>query len=114
MAGAIRRGFFGAEGHRSTDVPVLLMSGTEDGNSVADSWDEMDGVDRIWVSLEGGCHQTFALGACETLEVAEGFRVVNSYALALGRSVVLGDASVGGVLNGSETVSEVASVLLGE
>lgn len=114
MAGAIRRGFFGPEGHRSVSVPVLLMSGTEDGDSVAESWDEMDGVDRVWVSLEGGCHQTFALGACETLDVTEGFRVVNAYALALGRSVVLEDTSVDGVLDGSEAVSEVTTVLLGE
>ena len=44
----------------------------------------------------------------------EGFRIVNAYALAFGRSVLLGDASVAGVLDGSEAVSEAVTLTLGE
>ncbi len=112
MAGAIRRSFFGDEGHRSVHAPFLIMSGTEDGNSVAESWDSMGGVERTWISLEGGCHQTFALGACETLDVDEGFRIVNAYALAFGRSVLLSDASVAGILDGSEEVSSAVTLMI--
>lgn len=114
MAGAIRRGFFGDEGHRSVHAPFLLMSGSEDGDSVKQSWASMDGVERTWIDLAGGCHQTFALGACGTLDVAEGYRVVNTYALAFGRAQLLDDASVSGILDGSEAVSDVVTLQSGQ
>lgn len=114
MAGAIRRGFFGEEGHRAVHAPFLLMSGSEDGDGVAQSWESMDGVERTWIDLAGGCHQTFALGACGTLDVAEGYRVVNTYALAFGRAQLLGDDSVSGILDGSEVVSDVVTLQTGQ
>ena len=73
-----------------------------------------DGVERTWIDLAGGCHQTFALGACGTLDVAEGYRVVNAYALAFGRAQLLDDDSVAAILNGSEAVSDVVTLQTGQ
>ena len=115
LAGTIRRSFFGSEGHRTARGPVLSMTGTNDGNpqNYLDQWESIDGLDFTWLSLEGACHQTFALGFCSTLDVAEGFRIVNTYALAFGRAHVLGDSSaeVLGILDGSVSISDAVTFL---
>jgi predicted dienelactone hydrolase len=103
MAGTLRRSYFGAAGHQSVQVPVLAMTGTDDAVGQQQQFDEMDTVDFTWIDLEGGCHQSFALGACSTLDVAEGYRIIDTYALALGRHLLLGDMDENtvGILDGS-------------
>jgi len=115
LAGSISRGFFGPDGHQGVQGPMLLMSGTSDNEGTPESWDSLQGIERTWVELEGGCHQTFALGVCSSLDTEEGFHIVNSYALAFGRKHVLGDstAEVDAVLDGSVIVSEKARLELG-
>jgi predicted dienelactone hydrolase len=110
LAGSISRGFFGPEGHLGVQGPMLLMSGTSDSESTPESWDSLQGIERTWVELEGGCHQTFALGVCSSLDTEEGFHIVNSYALAFGRKHLLADTSaeVADILDGSLMVSEKA------
>ena len=51
----------------------------------------MSELDFLWLSLEGGCHQTFALGQCSTLDVELGFSIVSSYTLAFARNKLLQD-----------------------
>jgi predicted dienelactone hydrolase len=111
LAGTIRRSWFGAEGHRSVQGPVLAMTGTNDGVGQQEQWDGMDGVDFTWIDLEGGCHQTFALGACDTLDPARGFRIVDSYALAFARYHLLDDrgAQVVGLVEGTTELDEAVS-----
>jgi predicted dienelactone hydrolase len=114
LAGAIRTGFFGSSGHTTVHGPMMLMSGTDDPDGTPDSWDGLSGIERSWVEIEGGCHQAFALGACANLETDLGYHIVDTYALAFGRAHVLGDDSVAGVLDGSETVATEAFLTLGD
>ena len=109
MAGTIRRSFFGVEGHRTVRGPVLFMSGTNDQVGQQGQWDSMDQIDFTWIEVEGGCHQTFATGVCVTLDSAEGFGIVDTYALAFARSLLLGDDTVAGILDGTTTVSDKAT-----
>lgn len=112
MAGSLRRGFFGDEGHKFLTVPMLLMSGTEDLEGTAESWPTLQDMTQVsWLELEGGCHQTFAAGICSTLDPDLGFFLINAYALALGRRSVLDDQSdeVESLLSGSSDLSDVAN-----
>ena len=88
MAGG-RGSLFGDSGHLGVDIPMMLMSGNEDGDGIPNSWTELDSIH--WLELIGGCHESFAMGVCSTLDPELGFSLVNAYSLALGRSVVLGD-----------------------
>lgn len=110
MAGNLDRGWFGDSGERSVSGPVLMMAGSNDDVGQYAMWDALGDIDYTWVELEGGCHQSFALGQCSTLDVDEGFRIVRAYGLAFSRAVVLGDAGVAGILDGSETVGAAATV----
>ncbi len=87
------------------------MTGSADDVGMADDWPRLGGVDRTWIDLAGGCHQTFALGVCDTLDPALGYEVVNAYALAFGRAHVLGDQSdaVSAALDGSAPVADVVT-----
>lgn len=116
MAGSLRRGFFGNEGHRSVVDPMLLMSGTEDLEGTADSWPSVQDMDHVaWLELVGGCHQSFAAGICSTLDADLGFSLIDAYALALGRHAVLGDSSdeVDALLTGTLSLSESAIYSVG-
>ena len=114
LAGTYRASWFGEGGHESVEIPILAMTGSEDnpGASTA-QWDSLGGVtDLVWVDLDGGCHQTFALGGCTTLPMLDGFAIVNSYVLAFGRRYILDDQSArtAGVLDGSVEVSPLATL----
>lgn len=92
MAGTIRTSFFGETGHQDVELPIMFLSGTEDGHESAQAhWEAMSELDFLWLSLEGGCHQTFALGQCSTLDVELGFSIVSSYTLAFARNRLLQD-----------------------
>ena len=111
MAGAIRRNFFGEKGHLGVEIPLMLMSGTEDGDGIPSSWEGLQDLSSLsWLELIGGCHESFAVGICSTLDPELGFTLVNAYSLALGRSSVLNDDSpdVLGLLSGSRSLSELA------
>ncbi|MBU6160250.1 MAG: hypothetical protein KGO50_03950 [Myxococcales bacterium] len=103
LAGAINRELFGADGHASVTIPVLAMSGTDDQVGADRQFAETEGVSVLWIELAGGCHQTFALGYCDTLDPALGFTIVNAWALAFARMHVLNDSSapVVGLLDNS-------------
>ena len=71
--------------------------------------------DRGWQSshvIEGGCHQAFGLGARPQISDAVGFGIVQSYALAFGRSHILADESsqTRGLLDGSMSLDPAASL----
>ncbi|TNE88149.1 MAG: hypothetical protein EP330_15950 [Deltaproteobacteria bacterium] len=106
MAGVIYRSWFGDGGHRTQQGPVLFMSGTEDPIGQQTHWDEMDTLDFTWLEIQGACHHAFALGGCFDLPTDEGHAIVHTYALAFARTHVLDDASVVGILDGSEVVDE--------
>lgn len=93
LAGGIRRSLFGEAGHRSVGGPMLSLTGSEDGNSGQEQYDSTQGIDLTWVELEGGCHQTFALGTCDTLPTEDGYRIVRSWSLAFLRHHLQGDVS---------------------
>ena len=117
MAGTINRSYHADEGHLSVRGPVLLMSGSNDsGHAVSESFEGLSGIARSLLDIEGACHGSFNVGLCDTLDVERGYHIVQTYALAFGRHHLLGDedATVVGILDGSVTVDEAASVTLGE
>ncbi len=114
LAGTYGKSWFGDSGYLAIgDLPVLSLTGSLDGHDgAAAQFDSLDGIDLTWVELEGGCHQTFALGFCDTLDPAEGFQLVDTYVLAFARHHLLGDesAEVLGLLDGSAELSPLATV----
>ncbi len=108
MAGTYRKAWFGVEGYLAVSVPILGLTGENDGPASSQAqWNLLDGIDFSWVELSGACHQSFALGACDTLAPEQGFAIVNTYSLAFARAHVLGDSSseVSGILSGSIPVA---------
>ena len=90
MAGTVRTSFFGDTGHSGVSIPILFASGTDDGQDAAvEHAQKMAALDFRWLSLEGGCHQAFALGQCELLDTDTGFAILSSYILAFGRAQIL-------------------------
>ncbi|MCA9541035.1 MAG: hypothetical protein KC620_19175, partial [Myxococcales bacterium] len=68
------------------------QSGSADNpDSLRAMFDLVEGLDLVWIELAGGCHQTFALGFCPTLDKDLGFHLVETYALAFARRHLLGD-----------------------
>jgi len=112
MAGGASTAWFGEDGLLSATIPMLYMSGTDDPGAVDGVWDRTVGLDMSWLVVEGGCHQAFGLGACPQISDAVGFRIVQSYALAFGRSHILADGSDGttSLLDGSATLDPAASL----
>lgn len=103
MAGTVRQSFFGETGYEAVTEPVLFMSGTEDNpDSSQNQWETATQATMLWASLEGGCHQTFALGQCSTLDVELGYTIANTYALAFARKHILGDTTYDSLLDASE------------
>lgn len=105
---------FGA-GVASLDVPALLMTGTLDGSTATSGASYAAQIpDGAWANLEGAGHQTFTdFWFLETdpniLDHEEAWRIIDVYALAFALELQ-GEAEVAGVLDGSETVSEVVSL----
>ncbi len=111
LAGSYQEDWFGPDGYRDIQGPVLHMGGTMDDRGQAAQYEAMDGIDYAWLELEGGCHTTFSLGACSSLETELGFHIIQTYALAFGRAQVLGDADamVTGLLDGSLGLADEAA-----
>jgi predicted dienelactone hydrolase len=101
-------GWFGAGGYAAVEEPVFYMTGTDDDVGQQALYDLVGGVDLTWIDVEGGCHQMFAVGACDSIDTEVGFAIVRTYALAFARRHVLGDAdaTIAGILDGSIPVSD--------
>lgn len=112
MAGSGSTTWFGEDGLLDATVPMLYMSGTDDPGAVDGIWDRTVGLAMSWLVIEGGCHQVFGLGACSQISDAVGFGIVESYALAFGRSHILADGSAQtrGLLDGSVPLDPAASL----
>jgi predicted dienelactone hydrolase len=111
MADTWKGDWFGATGFDQMKTPVLAMSGSENQVHTAKVYNAITGVDYTWIELAGGCHETFNLGFCETLDTQVGYSVVETYALAFARYHVLGDhdATVTGIVNGTTPVSAIVT-----
>ena len=111
MAGTLRRAWFGSTGELSVDKPVLFMGGSNDAVGQVDQFEEMGDIDFTWMELEGGCHQTFALGSCTSLDPELGFHIVQTAALAFVRVTVLGDESEQsvGIISGEVSLSDIVT-----
>jgi predicted dienelactone hydrolase len=111
MAGGYRDEYFGEGGYLAAHAGMLMMTGSEDSDDVDRWYPTMDGLDRTWIELAGGCHETFALGVCDSLDPDLGYAIVKTYGLAFARQRVLGDTgeAVTAILDGSTGVSDVVS-----
>ncbi len=103
MAGVLRPDWFGDTGFQSVTVPMLALSGTEDRVGAEEQFESTVGVTLTWLDITGGCHETFALGLCDTLDPVLGYEIVAAWALAFARVHVLNDdqPSVTSILDGS-------------
>lgn len=114
MAGTYREEWFGKSGFGAVTAPMLALTGSEDGPDGSKAqWEALDGIELTWVELAGGCHQTFALGFCDTLTSEVGFSIVNTYALAFARAHVLGDTgeTTLAILDGTAQVAAEATLM---
>ena len=102
MAGAQNFSWFGDSGRSDIGIPILQLSGTEDEDEPLRIWENRGTTNLRWLELVGGCHQAFALGACTQMSNEEAFGITQSYTLAFGREIVLGDSAMSTVLDGSE------------
>ncbi len=111
MAGTLRRNWFGDVGEVSVQGPVLFFGGSEDDRGQQEQFDQIGQIDFTWMELEGACHQTFALGACGTLDTDLGFSIVETIGLAFARWVVLGDnqAETTAIATGEQSISEIVT-----
>jgi predicted dienelactone hydrolase len=112
MAGGFRRELLGTEGPSTVHGPWLLLTGSNDDVGAADGFATTSGMDLRWAELEGGCHQTFALGLCDTLDPALGYELVETLSLAFVRAVLLDDQSeeTTGILDGSTSISDAVTI----
>jgi hypothetical protein len=113
MAGSMKRDLFGPVGHQSVSIPMLSMSGSDDPVGADTQYQDTKDIDLTWIDLAGGCHQTFGIGDCKTLEPTVGFAIVNEYALAFARKYVLSDpdSNTAGIVDGTVTVSDLVTFL---
>jgi len=70
---------------------VMTLTGSEDDVGQEAQFDRLDGLDYTWIEFEGGCHQTFTIGACSSLDTEEGWWLIQTYALATARFHLLDD-----------------------
>ena len=110
MAGQMGADWRGDNGLLSVNIPMLLMSGSNDDVGNAGTFAQMTGKPVTWVELAGGCHETFALGICSTLNKATGYGLVNTYALSFGRQQMFADSSVDAILDGTQVVSDLVTL----
>ena len=91
MAGADRFEWISTQGRSNLDIPVLLISGTEDSDSPQTIIDEVQGVELTSVEIEGGCHQLFSVGNCPQISTEEGYSIVQAESLRFARDVLFGE-----------------------
>ena len=117
MAGQDRKTFFGDEGYKSVHAPVLFISGTEDNEEANQAhFNDVEGIDFRWLSLEEACHQSFTTGGCPTIDTQQGFDILNAYILGYARQRLLGDDSteIEELLNGTSQPWAEATLLVKE
>lgn len=107
---------FGADGVAAVSTPTLLMTASEDqppGSEADALWAALGGDSHLRVVIEGGGHQSFTDYADQLEDVPldreEGFRIVRVYALARALAAA-GEADVAAILDGTEPVSEAATL----
>lgn len=109
IAGTVDTDFFGAHGHESVTVPLMLLTGTMDS---VDGQQQLDyvspPVDLRWISIEGACHNSFAVtGFCSGgTPDADVTHMANAYILSFARVHLLADTDTlaNGIVDGTHVV----------
>jgi predicted dienelactone hydrolase len=116
LAGAYRASWFGDAGWEAVSTPMLALSGTADNpEEMQAQFDRVGALNVLWVELEGGCHQSFALGGCTTLADPRAFELVDTFAMAFARRFLLDDTSAAtvGILTGERSLGDEVRLELG-
>jgi predicted dienelactone hydrolase len=100
MAGAKYFDWFADNGRSNLSIPVYQMSGSDDEDQPEVIFEENQSTPLRWLEIQGGCHQAFALGACENISNEDAFHITKVYNLAFAREVLFQDASVTPLLDG--------------
>ena len=88
MAGADRFEWISTQGRSNLNLPVLLISGTEDSDSPQTIVEEVVGVELTSIEIEGGCHQLFSVGNCPQISTEEGYAIVQTESLRFARDIL--------------------------
>ena len=109
IAGTVDQSFFGAHGHESVHLPLMLLTGTMDSVDGATELVHVSPpVDFRWVSIEGACHNSFAVaGSCAAgAPDADVAHMANAYILSFARVQLLHDtdALATGIVAGTHVV----------
>lgn len=88
MAGADRFEWISTQGRSDIDIPVLMISGTEDSDSPQTIVDEVENVELTSIEIDGGCHQLFSVGNCPEISTQEGYSIVRTESLRFARDVL--------------------------
>ena len=99
--------FDGIQGRESIELPIFMMSASEDQVGMEDVFTNTNLTNFSWIEIDGGCHELFNLG-CGRMEDGAKFPIVTTYSLAFGRRFILDDMSSTtlGILDQSIPVSE--------
>lgn len=97
------------EGYASVDVPVLFMTGSNDGDGGRPMFDRVTLADVIWLQFQGGCHESFTgtLG-CPTLDLDASVEATATYLIAFGDLHVRhsGSATMQAIIDGTTEVAD--------
>lgn len=116
LAGAYRESWFGDTGWDAVSMPMLALSGTADNPAdMQAQFDRVGALNFLWVELEGGCHQSFALGGCTTLADPRAFALVDTFTMAFSRRFLLDDTAEAtvGILTGEVVQGDEVRLELG-
>lgn len=108
LAGAVRDDVVAEEGFAGVDVPVLMLTGSDDGDGSVDFDRAALTPDLAWVEIEGACHESFTdiERPCDGIPKEDSLVITGTYLAAMANRHVLGaaDARTLGVLDGSVQV----------
>lgn len=72
-------------GYASVQVPVLFMTGSNDGDGGRPMFERVTLADVIWLQFQGGCHESFTGTLdCATLDVESSVEATATYLIAFG------------------------------
>jgi len=91
MAGADRFEWISTQGRSNLEIPVLMISGTEDDDSPQTIIDQVEGTEITDFRIEGGCHQLFSVGGCSAVSTEDGYSMVRSKTLEFARGILFAE-----------------------
>lgn len=85
FAGDLRTNRASAAGYATVEMPVLFMTGTNDGDGGMPMFERAALADVTWIQFQGGCHESFTgTLTCDTLDLDASVEATATYLIAFG------------------------------